>query len=301
MTSVQQVLASTARKLEAEGILDAALEAQVLFMHAAGRDRTWLLSSLRESLPSEVGIALAALVQRRLKREPLAYITGHREFFGLDLLVDRRVLVPRQETECLVERVLAIVEMYYHCQAVGIADVGTGSGAIAIALAKTVPASRVFAIDRSSGALALAGENVGRHGLGDRVTLLQGDLLQPLMEPVDIVAANLPYIPTSEWERLQPEVRLYEPPEALLAGEGGLDAMERLLQAISERETRPRWIVLEMATGQSLKVVALARGLFPNMDATVFADLGGLERGVVIEVPAGYLPSSTRPAPGKKR
>lgn len=252
-------------------------------MHATGWSRTQLLAGLRESFPDARAAVLEAATARRLAREPLAYITGHREFFGLDLLVDKRVLVPRQETECLVEQVVAIATEHYR-DSVAIADVGTGSGAIAIAIAATLPQSRIYAIDASEAALEVAQENVRRHGLEARVNLLQGDLLAPLATRVDIMVANLPYVPVREWEGLQPEIRLYEPKGALLAGERGLDCIVRLLEQTRAMREQPGWIALELGEGQADAVSAIERGLFPHSSATTFHDLGGLERGVVLRL-----------------
>lgn len=281
MNSVQQVLAEIRERLRRAGIPDAGLEAQVLAMHAAAWDRTRLLSSLREPFLPECLERLEALAKRREAREPLAYITGHREFYGLDLMVDKRVLVPRQETECLVEQALRIAIQHYE-GAPNIGDVGTGSGAIAIALATALPLSHIFACDTSQDALDVCDLNVRRHGLDATVTLHKGDLLAALPSDVEILAANLPYIPASDWPTLQPEIRLHEPKSALVSGERGLDAVCHLLLQVQQQVACPEWIVLELGTGQAKEVIDFARTLFPAMEAGTFRDLGGLERGVVL-------------------
>lgn len=279
--TVQQVLTQGVARLAAAGIADAGLEAQVLAMHAAGWDRATLLSSLGDSFPSAARPRWEEMVERRLHREPLAYIVGHREFYGLEFLVDGRVLIPRQETECLVEQVLDIVREHYH-ESVTIADIGTGSGAIAIALAAAIPHARVFAVDRSGDALAVAAENIRHHHLERRVSLVSGNLLDPLPAMPDIVVANLPYIPASKWQRLQPEICLFEPKGALLAGEDGLDAIAALVDCVRRRNKRPKWIALEFGVDQAIKVTDMARAAFPLGQARVFRDLQGLERGIVL-------------------
>ncbi len=283
--AAHQVLAALAARLQGAEIPEASIEARVLVMHATGWSRTQLLSTLREGLPDAALAVLEGAVTRRLSREPLAYITGHREFFGLDILVDKRVLVPRQETECLVEQVIAIATKHY-AGSVTIADVGTGSGAIAVALATALPASRVYATDASAAALDVARENVRRHALERLVSLLHGDLIAPLPSRVDIMVANLPYIPVGEWEGLQPEIRLYEPRDAVLGGVQGLDCVMRLLEQVQVMKERPAWIALELGEGQAGAVSHIARDLFPSLSTAVFRDLGGLERGVLLHLGA---------------
>jgi len=251
-------------------------------MHAAGVSRTQLFQRLPEPLAGAAAESLERALERRLAGEPLPYITGHREFYGLDFLVDRRALVPRQETETLVEQAIAIATAHYRGEPLRIADVGVGSGAIAVSLATALPAATIFATDTSEGALGLAAENCWRHNVQDRMTLLRGDLLAPVPMPVDMVVANLPYIPEGAWDRLQPEIRLFEPKEALVAGPDGLLQVRRLLEQVRCSRRPPGWLLLELGQGQARLVAREALCLFPGAMARVFLDLAGLERGIVL-------------------
>ncbi|MBI3743070.1 MAG: peptide chain release factor N(5)-glutamine methyltransferase [Chloroflexi bacterium] len=308
LLTIRDLLSSTRACLQAAGIPDAALEAEVLVMHAAALSRAQLYARLGEALPVETVERLEALIARRVAREPLAYVTGHREFFGLDLLTDRRALVPRQETETLVEETIAVAQRRFghlphprpsatpsplaeretesevallgRCT---IADVGTGSGAIAIALAMHLPRARIVATDASREALALARDNAARSGVADRVEMLEGDLLSSVRERVDIVVANLPYVPESEWASLQPEIRLFEPKAALVPGATGLEAVRRLLSEVASREPRPVAVLLELGIGQAQVVAAEPLGLFVGATVRTYRDLAGIERGVIIE------------------
>src|SRR5512146_1745406 len=174
----------------------AALDAQLLLAHVTGLARTTVLAYPERLLAPEDAERYAALVTRRVAREPVAYLTGHREFMGLDFLTDRRALIPRPETELLVEAALAEVRARIERGEAPIAaDIGTGSGAIALAVAVHEPRlARIYATDVSAEALALAAENAAQLGVAGRVTFLQGDLLAPLPEPVDLLLANLPYV-----------------------------------------------------------------------------------------------------------
>ncbi|MEE9286120.1 MAG: HemK family protein methyltransferase, partial [Dehalococcoidia bacterium] len=201
----------------------------------------------------------------------------------LDLMIDASVLVPRQETETVVERVLDLARCHFPLGDLRIADVGTGSGAIAVSLAVHLPRARILATDAFRQALRVAGLNARRHGVEARVSFSSGDLLEAVEGPVEIVVANLPYVPASQWERLQPEIRCFEPREALVPGEGGLEAVLRLLDQVQARKVWPRWTVLEVGDGQAAAVVRQARLRFPDAAVSVFQDLHGLDRGVVIE------------------
>ncbi len=229
--------------------------------------------------------AYHALLERRLAHEPVAYLTGHREFFGLDFRVNRHVLIPRSETELLAELGLSAARRLAHLAPAGlaIADVGTGSGCVAISLAVHLPAARVYATDASAQALAVAEENCRRHGVAGQVILLPGDLLASLPEPVPLIVANLPYIPHAELENLPPEIRLYEPRAALDGGQDGLEAIRRLL-AEAPAHLKPGGVVLlEIGHRQGQAVVALARQHFPGAAVAVHHDSAGRERVVVIQ------------------
>ncbi|MBI2872383.1 MAG: peptide chain release factor N(5)-glutamine methyltransferase [Chloroflexi bacterium] len=295
MTSLVNVLRDAQRSLESVGIPDARIEAEVLLTVTLDLDRAALYACLNVFIAPEKVAAVHRLLERRLRREPLAHIVGRREFFGLDLEVGPAALVPRQETETLVEEALKAA-----CQRGGscaIADVGTGCGAIAVALAVHLPAARLYATDISPEALRLARANCLRHGVGERVALLEGDLLAPLPEPVDLVVANLPYVPTAEIDTLQPEVRLHEPRIALDGGPDGLDVIRRLLcQA-------PRWLdaggalLLEIDPHQVCGVLETAHASFPGAALRTIRDLAGRERVVVIEVAPHAKSTTVAPSP----
>jgi release factor glutamine methyltransferase len=230
------------------------------------------------------------LIERRRQHEPVAYITGHKEFYGLDFYVDRRVLIPRPETELLVEKGLEIGQATSHPPI--IADVGTGCGAMAISLAVHLPRATIYALDVSSVALEVVALNCCRHGLEGRVHLLQGDLLSPLPEPVDLIVANLPYISEAEWEQLPRTITAYEPRSALDGGPDGFGAIRRLLAQARSHLKPQATILLEIGATQGAAVTDLARHSFNRLRTPHFSratvevvqDYAGLDRMVVIEV-----------------
>jgi release factor glutamine methyltransferase len=225
-----------------------------------------------------------ALLARRLRREPTAYIIGRREFYGLELEVTPAAPIPRPETELLVDEALAQARRLRHAyRGPHIVDVGTGCGGIALAVATHLPVARVTATDASPDALDLAQRNAGKLGLAERVRFAPGDLLSPLDEPADIIVANLPYVPSSEWEGLAPEIRCYEPRAALDGGPDGLRLIARLLRQAPAYVRSPGAMILEIGHDQSEAVVALACQAFPAGTIAVKKDLAGLDRIVVVE------------------
>jgi len=262
------------------------LDAELLLAHALGWDRARLMAEGRQPLADAQQAAFRELVARRAVLEPVAYIVGHREFYGLDFAVDRRVLVPRPETELLVDLALVFTRRTFKRSNVQtferfqIADVGTGSGCIAVALAVHLPAARIAAIDVSREALAVARQNVERHGVADRVRLIEGDLLAPLDGPVDLLVGNPPYTILSN---IDEGVRRHEPRGALDGGPDGLDVYRRLL-AQAPAKLRPGGAaLLEIGAAQGAAVVELARQFFPAAETGVHKDLAGLDRVVVID------------------
>ena len=223
-------------------------------------------------------------MQRRVQREPLAYIVGHKEFFGLEFEVDRDVLIPRPETELLVEQAIQIAHQIAPDGELQVADIGTGSGAIAVSLAVSQPDTTVDAVDWSVEALAVAARNCRRHGVDSRVRLFRGDLLLALPEPVDIVVANLPYIGRSEFATIAPEIRLFEPVEALDGGEEGLDLIRRLLEQAVRQRKPPQVILLEIGATQGQAVLDMAGGIFPGAEVSLLQDYAGLDRIVTVRI-----------------
>jgi release factor glutamine methyltransferase len=283
-----EALASATDALLAAGVPEARLDAELLLAAASGRGRASLIASPHAELPSAVSRLYGEFVRRRLRREPLAYIVGTKGFRRIELAVDRRVLVPRPETELLVEVAL-------ERGPARVLDIGTGSGAIALAVAEELPETAVLATDTSPGALEVARGNAERLGLADRVHFLAGTL--PEGERFDLVLANLPYVAERDWAGLEPEVTEWEPREALLAGEDGLDAYRELLAPLAEGPAeclRPTFsdapealdsaaaIAVEIGEGQAVEVAELMRDAgFAEVE--VRADLAGIDRVVVGE------------------
>jgi release factor glutamine methyltransferase len=269
------------RTLGNEGVESPRLDAELLLSHVLGASRATILAWPERRLTPKELTAYRNLVARRAEREPLAYILGQREFFGLDFDIDPRVLIPRPETELLVEHALSRARAL--AAPPHIADVGAGSGAIAVALAVHLPGATVYALDGSAGALEVASANAHRHRVGDRVCCLQGNLLEPLRGPVDLITANLPYVTTAEWEDLPPEIQEYEPRSALDGGPDGLALIGRLLATAGPCLHPDGAILLEIGAGQGVAATALARGSFPSSAVTLHQDYAGLDRLVVVD------------------
>ncbi len=271
-------LAGGRERLGAAGIASADLDARLLLERATGIGRAALLARGAEPIGVGERARYQGLLEARARRVPVAYLTGEREFWSLPLRVDARVLVPRPETETLVEAALERLG-----PAPRVADVGTGSGALALALASELPGAALWAVDRSAAALVVARENAAALGLASRVEFREGDLLSPLADlagTLDAVVANLPYIPTAEIARLQPEVREHEPLEALDGGHDGLRPIARIARQ-APRLLRPGgWLLLEVGAGQAGAVaqLLLAGGAFAGVGTR--RDLAGIERVV---------------------
>lgn len=261
------------------------LDAELLLAHALGWSRTRLLAE-RQHMPEQAQIeAFDSFVARRENLEPVAYIVGHKEFYGLDFAVDRRVLVPRPETELLVERALALAGRLAENEGrkldrpLRIVDIGTGSGAIAVALALNLPDAEITAVDLSPDALAVAAINVARHNLAERVQLMQGDLLEPLDGQFDLIVSNPPYTIIDE---IDEGVRRHEPHLALDGGVEGLEVYKRLLAQAPARLQTGGALLLEIGAWQGQALVALARATFPDAQVALYRDLAGHDR--VVEV-----------------
>ncbi len=265
------------------GIAEAPLEAELLLAEALETDRTGLLAALTDQFSDNRQQILDSLVSRRTRREPLAYLRGEREFYGLEFQVGSGVLIPRPETETLVEEALALAAQRESGQDTIIADVGTGSGIIAVSLAVHLPHSKVYATDLSSTALSTARGNARRHGVDARISFLGGDLLEPLPERVDIVATNLPYLPTNAIPDLEPEVSLYEPREALDGGPDGLEVVRRLLRQASGHMRPGAALLLELDPWQMDAASRAALEALPGATVRRVRDLAGDERVLVVE------------------
>jgi len=279
--SVGEALAG-ARAALSSGDADGRLEAQLLLGHVLGRNRAWLMAHDGDALGENERHRLDALVRRRAAGEPIAYILGRREFWSLDLLVTPAVLVPRADTESLVERALALIEIG---RAATVCDLGTGSGAVAIAIARERPRATVFASDASAPALAVAAANVRRLAPG-RVALWRGNWLEAVAGAcVDLLVSNPPYVAANDAHLARGDLP-HEPRDALAAGRDGLDALRDIV-AQAPRCLRPGgWLALEHGAAQGATVQALFRRSGFRQVAT-HRDLGDHER-----VTAGCLPGA---------
>lgn len=255
-------------------------DAETLLLHIcarrdAARNRAWLLAHLDSQAAPEDSVEFRALVERRLAGEPVQYIAGEAEFYGLTFFVSRDVLIPRPETEHVVERALRLSAQF---AAPRIVDVGTGSGAIAVALAARLRAASLAATDVSSDALAVAQRNAGRNGVADRIRFVAGDLLAPVAgERFDLVISNPPYVAEADRNTLAVEVRDFEPATALFAGQDGLAIYRRLIPAAFAALVSGGFLVLEIGHGQRDAVGALLESAgFAGIDFT--ADLQGIPR-----------------------
>ena len=264
MPTITQAIAEGAARLGASGIDQERRTAGLLLCQVLRIDRTHLLTGSEKPIDERQYRNYLALVERRAAGEPLQYITGHQEFYGLDFIVTPDVLIPRPETEFLIERVMKLVSESIQDSPL-IVDVGTGSGCIAVTIAKLLPRARLIATDASSAALNIAQRNAECHGVRDRIEFLEGDLLAPLAErrlegAVDILASNPPYVNEDGRQFLQREVRDWEPREALFGGADGLDFYRRLL-AEAPRLLKPAGhVVLEIGFSQFEAISEIVNG-----------------------------------------
>lgn len=276
----------------------AALDAQVLLAHILKRDRTWVLAHPEIRLTPEQEAVLEAAIRQLQDGTPLPYVIGHREFFGLDFIVTPDVLIPRPETELLVETALNWIRTYPE-PAYRFLDVGTGSGCIPITLATHVPRADILATDISPAALAIARRNAEKHGVQERITFIECDLLphtvddgklninfdpfavHGLLSTINIITANLPYIPTGTLKELA--VYKHEPTLALDGGADGLDLLRRLLAEITGKMDAGCLILLEIESGQGRPALELAQAAFRGAGIEIKKDLAGLDRLLIIE------------------
>ncbi len=255
----------------------ARLDAETLLRDLIQCDRAFLIAHSDKDLNAEGAVRYYALIERRLAGEPIQYITGQTEFYGLPFRVNSNVLIPRPETEHLVEKVLSLAESFPNPR---IIDIGTGSGAIAIALAHKLPAASNTAIDLSAPALAVAQANAEQNSVTNRIRFLQGDLLAPVAhETFDIVVSNPPYVADTDRASLAVEVRDHEPELALFAGNDGLAVYRQLIPQAHAVLVESGFIALEIGCGQHSAVAALlAASGFTHIDFT--CDLQGIQRVV---------------------
>ena len=253
----------------------ARMDSELLLMHVLERNKAWLMAHGGDEILAGPCASFAELIERRYRGEPIQHITGECEFYGLPFRVTADVLVPRPDTEHLVEKVIELARRF---ESQRIIDVGTGSGAIAVSLAHALPTAGITATDLSKAALAVARENAARNGVGGRIRFLQGDLLAPVPgERFEIIASNPPYVPNSDHALIAVEVREYEPALALFGGEDGLDIYRRLIPAAHAALIPGGFLALEIGFTQAEAIESLlASAGFANIEFTL--DLQGIPR-----------------------
>ncbi len=267
---IKNCLNNLSRTLASNNIEDASLESELLVRQLMNYSRIELYQNIESKIPSDKQENLQTLLQRRLSGEPSAYISANREFFGYDFYVDKHVLIPRPETEHLVEKTISLAGNY---NLPVIADIGTGSGAIAISLALSLQEARIFAVDISFDALKTADINCHRYGVNDRIKLLCGDLLEPLPEKADIITANLPYVRTYDVP-----INTFEPKLALDGGDDGLDVIRRICSQLIGKIKGGGYLLLEIGIGQKEGVINLLKAVPSFNDIEVIPDMRGIDR-----------------------
>jgi len=264
------------------GVEHARLDAQILLCFSMHIDRSVLYAYPERVVSPEQALRYLMLIERRRSHEPIAYITGHKEFYGLDLCVDPRVLIPRPETELLVEAALASINRRLRTgQMPIVADIGTGSGAIAIALAVSAPRlPYIYACDISTAALEVAQLNAKRLHVQERIRFLQGHLIDPLPEPIDLHLANLPYVGTDEMLGMTQNVLAHEPHQALFSGPNGQDLLCQLCTDVQQSGILrvAGEMLLEIGYQQGEEISQLVRGLCPQANVIIHKDYAGFDR-----------------------
>jgi release factor glutamine methyltransferase len=285
MTTVAERLADARERLEAAGIpaADAPLDVEVLARHALGWDRARLLVHAHENEPPDFASTFAGLISRRAEREPVAQIVGVREFWERDFEVTADVLIPRPETEIIIEEALAFAREQTCARVI---DVGTGSGCLAVTLACELPDVHIVATDVSAAALAVATRNARRYHVEDRVTLIRSDVLAGVTGMADLIVSNPPYVPEADASAMQPEVLRYEPHVALFGGATGLEVMRRLFVQARDRLADHGRLVVEFGFGQDAGVSDLAHETGWRVER-IREDLQGIPRTGVLSRASG--------------
>jgi len=293
MSTIKQSLLQAVNKLKKTSE-SPWLDAEVLLAYALKINKTKLYARSEKVLTKNKYQSFQRLIARRLKNEPVAYITHHKEFFGLDFYVDKNVLIPRPETELLIEETLK--QSSINKKRLTIVDVGTGSGCIAISIAKNIShflTTKIYATDISKRALQIARKNAKRHKVFSKIKFLYGNLLKPL--PISlfkkkqnfIIVANLPYLTTREWQKTTPEIKKYEPRFALDGGKNGLFYFEELFQQIRSNKfvlNSLKFVTLEIGAKQGPKIKKLTKKYFPKSTFIIKKDLAELDRTAVVDL-----------------
>jgi release factor glutamine methyltransferase len=279
--TIQELVQGARSRFVQAGISDslAALDAEVLARQVLGWDKARFLADRNARATSMFLLNYEHLVARRERREPVSYILGTREFWGLDFEVSPDVLIPRPESELIIEETLQIVEKTARPL---IVDVGTGSGCLAVVLARELPAARVVATDISARALAVARRNAARHGVADRVRFVETSFLDDVHEAADVIVANPPYVPSASALGLTPEVRDYEPSVAVFGGEDGLEGLRSILDAATAKLAPGGWLIMEFGYGQDDIIPVLMAGMPTLRLVKIRGDLQDIPRTAVI-------------------
>jgi release factor glutamine methyltransferase len=273
--------ARAAARLEAAGIRsgEARPDAAILARWVLGWDAARWLAHRTDPAAPDFAVRFAALIERRARREPVAYIIGEREFYGRTFIITPDVLIPRPETELVVEESLRLINGSPR----RLVDVGTGSGCLAVTLALECPTARIDATDASPAAIAVARENARRFGVLDRIGFEAAPLLGGPPAPVDLIVANPPYVALRDRSTLEPEVRDYEPPQALFGGADGLDVIRAIVRAAARALAPGGWLVMEIGAGQADDVAGLIDRTTVLRVTRVGRDLQGIPRVIVLE------------------
>ncbi len=284
-THIGELIAETRQTLEQAGIDSAGQEALWIIEHALRLPAHQIVADRDRVLSFAEQQAARALIGRRVAREPLQYILGTQEFCGLEFDVNPAVLIPRPETELLVATVVQRIPVERQAT---IVDVCTGSGCIAVTIARLRPRARVIATDLSNASLNIAKQNAVRHAVSERITWIEGDLLGPLTDPkleggIDLIVSNPPYIAEADWATLQPEVRLFEPRSALVAGPQGTELHERLLQEAGRYLAPDGALIMEIGAGQARALRRVVNQILGYRFHQLVYDAAGLERALIVE------------------
>ncbi len=281
--TILQVLNGWADRLKGHRIENPRLNAELMVVHALGLTREKLYMELQREVDPKEEAMIESLMQRRIQGEPLQYILGHQEFWSIDFNVDPRVLIPRPETELLIEQALLILSNAFSPGTLRILEIGTGSGAIAISLARELRNAFIVATDISDRALRLAKENAFRVGVQDRIAFVLGDLFNPFHRRgekggMEMILSNPPYVARSEIESLAEEVKGHEPRGAIDGGEDGLDFYRKIIGQAPCCMNEQGWLLLEIGQGQGTRVVEMIRQRGAFREPEVLRDFSGIER-----------------------
>ena len=274
--TLKQAIQRARDRLQSYHIENPGLTVEVLLMYSLKINRVRLYQTLEDELNAEVEIDFLRLIERHMNGEPVAYITGRKEFFGIDFVVDNRVLIPRPETELLVDKALTQAAVN---NPDSIADIGTGCGTVAVPLALKLPGVKIYATDISAAALEVAALNCREQGVADKINLLQGNLLEPLPEPVDMIIANLPYMRKDDITGSRG--LSFEPGLALDGGEDGLSVIRQFCAQVKNRLKPNGLLLMEIGVGQGEPVTELLNKYFTGaVTINTYRDYAGIERVV---------------------